>query len=163
MNAISFLPLSYNVKWDGESHANAAIELPCSDTAATYSVSAFPIYTASGRITVSNGGDTTDTYTFSFARGDRVYATVLWNGVSPSSVLAPAVSLPVTVSSNVATIVFSGITATAFRAHAWNLKAVKSTTTRVLLRGRVEIDTNPYGRDSSTVYAASGVTAYGCF
>lgn len=163
MDAISFLPLSYNVKWDGESQANAAIELPCSDTAATYSVSAFPVYTASGRITVAKIGDTADTYTFSFARGDRVYAQLGWDGSQPSFNFAPAVSLPVTVSSNVATIVFSGITATAFPVHAWKLKAVKSTTTRVLLRGRVEIDTNPYGRDSSTVYAASGVTAYGCF
>lgn len=162
MAIINFLPLTYNIKWDGQSNARAAVDLPCYDAGATYSAAAYPVATA--YYSIQAGPNSNNLYTFEREQGQRAYNSVAYDGTNASFTLSPDISLPLTVSSGVATIVFSTITATSHSGYAWSLKGVKGTSTQVLLRGRIQIEEqNPYRNSAGSSYVASGATAFGCF
>jgi hypothetical protein len=160
-NSISFRPATLHVNWDGVSEAQASFELACYDSAATYSVAAYPVHETSARYTYAPGNTTStwSPFVVAYERGDRL---VSWsdNGYDqPVPYIHPNITLPSTVSSGIATIKFSAITANYFT-HAWTLTGTKGTVTRVLVAGGVFVKTpGPYSPGAFV----GGVTASGCF
>jgi len=155
---LSFKPAKFDVEWDGKSTAKASFALECSDTAATYSASAYRVWEEDQEISCSSG---TISSTWQTVRGERYYG---FNGVCQPAYVSDF-SLPLTVSSSVATVVFSSVPATATSfSHAWYLQATKGTSVRVLVAGKLHgKELNPYVGSGGGVSLVSGVTAFGCF
>jgi hypothetical protein len=151
-NVVSFRPATLHVKWDGKSDATVSFELGCYDTGASFSAVAFPVYTSAGKYSF---GETTSPTVVTWIKGERRFDI----GAGGVKNYVPAVTLPSTVASGIATIRFSAITAT-YYSHAWSLTGTKGTVTRVITAGGVFPEAqNPYSPGSFV----GGVTASGCF
>lgn len=153
---LSFRPARFNVDWDGVSQAKATFELTCWDTAATYSAIAYQVWPENGSLGCSSGGISVGPY--EYERGERLWS---FNG-SCERVYASDVSLSMSSANGTAQVTFSSLSTVA--QHAWQLRATKSGTTRVLIAGLVRtVELNPYEPGAGSVNAVSGVTASGCF
>lgn len=153
---LSFRPAQFNVDWDGVSQAKATFALACWDTAATYSAIAYSVFTEDGALACSAGG--IQVSPVEYERGARYWT---FNG-SCQQVFAPDVSLSMSAANGTAQVTFSSLSTTA--QHAWQLRATKGGTTRVLIAGLVRtVGLNPYEAGAGSVNAVSGVTASGCF
>jgi hypothetical protein len=149
---IDFRPQQYNILWDGTSYAKASLALACDDTAASHAAVAYPVW---GVTATSCGGSL-----YEGIRGARKWTF----GTSCQVIQSPDISLPLTVSSGVATIVFSGVTATG-DVHGWQLTSTKNGNTRVIAFGRIEpswLDVFGSSSGGSTQFV-EGATAVSCF
>lgn len=153
-----FRPAVWNVEWDGESESKVSFELACVNTNASFSAVAFPVFTS--QETIKCPVDVT------FIRGaypgDRLFSvnSLYSNEDTCEQVFSPDVSLPLTMSSNVATIIFSGITNTS-RIHSWTLKSTDGTSTRMLITGRWKVvKVNPWVNRPGDITFVSNVTAH---
>ena len=152
---LSFRPAKFDIDWDGVSDAKASFQLACPDTAASYSSKAYAIFTESGEVGCNNGGSLS-----AWSIGER-YFTVAGNC---ARTYATDIALPATVSSGIATIVFSGVSPTT-STYAWQLTATKGTATRVVIAGKISpAGLNPYAQQGGgRISLVSGSTASGCF
>jgi hypothetical protein len=163
-NSISFRPATLHINWDGVSDAKVAVALDCYDSAASYSVTAYPVHESSGSATYESPLQPEDVDYWEpvvqrWQKGDRL-VSFTFDGVQPPEYyIHPDISLPSTVASGTATIQFSSITAVYFT-HAWRLTGTKGTVTRVILAGGVFVDMpGPFSPGS----VVGGTTASGCF
>ncbi len=152
--SLSFRPAKFDVEWDGTSEAKASFSLACNEAGASYAAKAYRVFTSSGNARCVEGSGSPSHV---WARGDRYYSL---SGCD--QVFASDISLPATVSSGVATIVFSSVTPTT-QTYAWQLTATKGTSARVVIAGKITpIGLNPYKSASGNISLVSGTTAYGC-
>ena len=153
---LSFRPAKFDIDWDGVSDAKASFQLACPDTAASYSAKAYAIFTESGEVGCNNGQSLS-----AWSIGER-YFTVAGNC---ARTYATDIALSATVSSGIATIVFSGVSPTT-STYAWQLTATKGTAaTRVVIAGKISpVGLNPYAQQGGgRISLVSGSTASGCF
>lgn len=158
--SLSFRPARYDIEWDGVSEAKASFELACGGTGVSYAAKAYRVFPETGD---NNCISTNNSDAGNYVKGDRFWSWDL-NALPNNCVklFAGDITLPATVSSNVATIIFSSITATT-HAYAWQLTATKGTATRVVAAGKLEaVGLNPYAPGAGRISLVSGVTASGC-
>lgn len=150
---LSFSPAKWNVEWDGVSEAKASFGLVCQGTGVSYAAKAYRVFDDDGFVRCANNN-------YSWQPGERYYDVV--NCENNTLAYASDITLPATVSSGVATVVFSSVPITAY-VYAWSLVATKGTATRIMITGRLEAkEQNPYAGGGSTISFVSGVTASGC-
>lgn len=155
---LRFRPAVWNVEWDGESESKVSFELACVNTNSTFQAVAFPVFTSQEIFQCPSDW----TFIRGAYPGDRLFSVNQIGGLLQGCTqdFEPDVSLPLTVSSNIATIVFSQITNTT-RIHSWTLKAVDGTSTRLVITGRWKVvKVNPWINKPGDITFVSNVTAH---
>lgn len=156
---LRFRPAVWNVEWDGESESKVSFELACVDTNSTFQAVAFPVFTSMGAYQCP----TDWTIIRGYLPGDRLFELNPIGGPMQEGcdqIFYPDVTLPLTMSSNVATVIFSNITTTN-KIHTWTLKSTQGTATRLLVTGRWKVvKVNPWSNKPGDITFVSGVTAH---
>lgn len=135
---VKFRPAVWNLEWDGVTEAKVSFELACVNTASTYEAIAYPVHTNLSIVQCP--------FDWTFIRGhypgDRFWEMhTVGNEIGDGTCeleYAPDVSLPITMSSNVATIIFSDITNTS-QVHSWVLRSNNGTSTHQHVTGRIKV------------------------
>ena len=162
---VSFAPPKINVEWDGESQATLQIGLNCASTGATYVVTAYRIFPSDGAIEyeVTIGGEPGERAQADYEAGERRFDVEGGSASSPIKSYASDSTWTPSVSGTVASVAFSGLTAS-FAPYSWRLKATVGGVARVLAFGKLSVTGfNPENTSAGVIDYVSGTTVTGCF